>query len=102
MNYQNAQESLSSFKDIFLIIGYKPDGVRGIPVSYKWVTETAIDENDVCEKTKGMTEFKVFLIGHEPLSFPEWINLRISKSQEATEKEEKALYEQLKSKFEPK
>lgn len=100
MNYQKAQESLSQFEDIFLIIGYRPDGKKGIPVSYEWVVKTAINENDVCEKIKAFVEFKVFLIEEGPFSFDQWISLMISKSHEATEKEEKDLLQKLKAKYE--
>jgi hypothetical protein len=102
MNREESRNRAKNFSDKFLIVGYKPNGQRGIPVIHEWVTKTAIDENEVCEKTKGLIEFKVFLIEEGPFSFTQWINLRASKSQEAIEKEEKALYEQLKSKFEPK
>ena len=102
MNREESRIKLKSFSDKFLIVGYKPNGQRGIPVIHKWVIEAASDENEVCEKTKGLIEFKVFLIEAGPLSFSEWINLRISKSQEQTEKDEKELLEQLKAKYEPK
>lgn len=100
MNREESRIKLKSFGDKFLIVGYKPNGQRGIPVIHKWVIETATDEIDVCDKTKGLVEFKVFLIEDGPLSFTEWINLRISKSQAATEKDEKELLEKLKAKYE--
>lgn len=102
MNREQSRIKLKGFGDKFLIVGYKPDGKRGIPVKYELVAESAIDENDVCDKTQGLIELKVFVIEEGSLSFTQWINLRITKAQEATEKEEKELFEKLKSKYEPK
>jgi hypothetical protein len=102
MNREQSHLKLKNFGDKFLIVGYKPDGFRGIPVKYEWVTESAYDENDVCQKTKGLIEFKVFLIKEGPFSFDQWRKLSLKKSQEQTEKEERELFEKLKSKFEKK
>lgn len=100
MNREQSHFILKNFGDKFLIVGFKPDGFRGFPVKYEWVTECAINESDVLNKIKGLIEFKVFLIKEGSFSFDQWINLSISKSQEATEKEEKELLEQLKAKYE--
>lgn len=102
MNLENANTALECFSDKFLIVGYKSNGRRGLPIVYDWVIHTAIDDDGVCNKTKSLTKFKVFRISEETSSFTEWINLRIKKSEEQTEKEEKELLEQLKAKYEPK
>jgi acyl-CoA-binding protein len=44
----------------------------------------------------------VFLIKEGPFSFDQWRKLSLKKSQEQTEKEERELFEKLKSKFEKK
>lgn len=102
MNRELSDMKLERFSDKFLIVGYKPNGQRGLPVIYEWVTETAFDETAVCAKTRGLIKFNVFSITDGVLSFDQWTNLRITKEQEAKEKEERELLDTLKAKFEPK
>jgi hypothetical protein len=102
MNIESAMDKLMQFDAIFLIVGVKSDGRRGIPASFEWTIETANDEKNVCFKIKAFAQFRVFSLCQESKTMIEWENMSKKFQQDEIEEKEKKEFERLKLKYDKK
>jgi hypothetical protein len=99
---QEAFEILKNINSKYLIIGYKPDGYRGIPATYELCHLFADNELGVCKQIKGLTAFRVFEIGKESGFESEWKLKADGFANKENEKAERAQLNYLKQKYENK
>lgn len=100
MNLDEAFTYISDFDHRFLIIGFMSDGYRGIPATYKTVVTTAKDQDQVFTIIDKLKQYRVFELGKEIMSMLEWEAAMKANEAAKMEKEEKALLEKLKAKYE--
>lgn len=85
----------------YLILGFKSDGIRGIPATYNLVIDIATDEDGVYDRIAGLeANFKVFSVGLQPLTSSDWLKAIAASGQSKKEREERALLQKLKDKYE--
>lgn len=99
MKKEEAKDWLHRFIDTYLIVGYAPDGIRGIPATYKQVIATCWP-TDVIKKIEGLTDFKVFKIGPSQMTTQQWIEFKNNSNDAETREREIELLNQLKAKYE--
>jgi hypothetical protein len=85
----------------YLIVGFKSDGLRGIPAKYNLVIDMASDGDEVYDKISRLElNFKIFSVGAEPMTSQDWIKAVAALKETKSEREERELYEKLKKKYE--
>lgn len=99
---EQAELNVYSADPQYVIIGFKSDGIRGIPATYNMVTEIAANEDEVLAIIPKLTPpFKVCKISNEgSLSWMTWDEKVKQKNGHETEKEERELLKKLKAKYE--
>lgn len=100
MKIQDAEVWLRLFCPHYLIAGYKSDGYRGIPATYKEEFEFVIFEQDVYEQLEKFTEFRIFELQESVVKPAEWLELKKKKTRVDVEKRERELLQKLKDKYE--
>lgn len=99
---EQAELNVYSAAPEYVIIGFKSDGIRGIPATYNMVTEIANNEEEVLTIIPQLTPpFKVCKISSEgSLSWMTWDEKLKQKTGQQTEAEERELLKKLKAKYE--
>lgn len=100
MNKQQAQKWLQEFHGQYLILGFKPDGYKGIPATFEISTITANGPEDVFNSIKEFTEFKVFDLIESEYKEDWWKARAADQVNTMTEMEERELLQKLKAKYE--
>lgn len=93
-----AETALQKASPKYLIIGMKPDGSRGLPVTY--VNQIAVsDEASILDNLQGFEQVRVFELT-EVGDSDDWLKRRNEAVAAKTVKEEKELLQKLKDKYE--
>ncbi len=101
MKKEESEQWLNDFNPNFLVVGFRPDGIRGIPATYKEFILPVEFPKDVYSIADTLTDFKVFDLQPNSIDKKKWLELKIQFESERTEKEERELLEKLKAKYEP-
>jgi hypothetical protein len=97
MNYDEAKEELSTFPLKYVIIGFKSDGLRGIPATYE-TDVVASSEQSIFDDLKKFKEARVFSISE--IGTPDhWQQKMKNYFDKKAEQEEKELLNKLKKKY---
>jgi hypothetical protein len=99
MNLEESSYRLAATKADYLIIGYKNTGRKCIPPEYEMCIEYA-NKGNVYEVLKKLNNYRVFNVSESDYSKDIWDKHMAEYFQAKNEIEERALYEQLKKKFE--
>jgi hypothetical protein len=86
----------------YLIVGFKSDGLRGLPATFNMVTLCAESEKELFQIIPDfIPPFRVFKISDEGCdSWQTWTERATAESTSKTEAEERALLQKLKDKYE--
>lgn len=102
MRKEYAQQWLNGIDATLLIVGFKSDGYRGIPATFKEHIATAKNETELLQLIGGFENFRVFSIKEDEASSDWWKNRSENLKNQMTESEERELFEKLKEKYDPK
>lgn len=80
INKQQANKWLQEFNCQYLLVGYKPDGYRGIPPTFETVTIPANSPDDVFNYMKGLSEVRVFEIMQSQYDDSWWRGMAIDQA----------------------
>src|SRR5687768_12725460 len=96
---ENIHKWLEEQRPMYLIIGFKPDGYKGIPRKFVEASDFASSVDEVYEKTKDWSRFRVFFVPKESDSSDYWITKRGEYFKAKERSAELAELERLKKKY---
>lgn len=97
LHYDEAKEKLFSFPLKYVVVGFRSDGLRGIPATYVMDVVAASDET-LFSELKKFQEAKVFSIS-EIGTADHWKEKTKKHFEQEKEREEKELLSKLKQKY---
>jgi hypothetical protein len=99
MNEAQAKNAIDTLNIDYVIIGYKYNGVKCIPVQYEMHTVYA-NKGNVYEKLVGFIYYRIFDVSESKHSKETWDDHYNEYIKTTKDNEERELYQQLKKKFE--
>lgn len=97
LKLEEAKEKLSKAPVKYMVIGYKSDGIRGIPRTFEMVVSAASEEN-IFDVIDALEECRVFNLSEVGTS-EQWKGKAKLHSDKKTEDKERELLQKLKQKY---